>query len=76
MPRKMNHPRAIVARKTVRSYYEGRAIREGNTSVDAAVAKTLAERSGNSFQCKVANYFRAKNWAVLLSPVLCRRGDR
>jgi hypothetical protein len=32
------------------------------------VAKELAEKSGNSFQCKVANYFRANNWAVLLSP--------
>lgn len=36
--------------------------------MDAAAAKKLAEKSGNSFQCKVANYFRAKNWAVLLSP--------
>jgi hypothetical protein len=36
--------------------------------VDAVAAKTLAEKSGNSFQCKVANYFRAKDWAVLLSP--------
>jgi hypothetical protein len=36
--------------------------------MDAANAKTLAEKSGNGFQCKVANYFREKNWAVLLSP--------
>ncbi|MDB6013135.1 MAG: hypothetical protein JWL65_5385 [Gammaproteobacteria bacterium] len=36
--------------------------------MDAAAARTLAERSGNSFQCKVANYFRANKWEVLLSP--------
>jgi hypothetical protein len=36
--------------------------------VDAAAAKALAEKSGNSFQCKVANYFRGLDWAVALSP--------
>jgi hypothetical protein len=28
----------------------------------------LIGESRKSFQCKVANYFRAKVWAVLLSP--------
>jgi hypothetical protein len=36
--------------------------------LDATQAKALAERSGNGFQCKVANYFRSRNWAVLVSP--------
>jgi hypothetical protein len=36
--------------------------------MDAAVAEKLANESGNGFQCRVANYFRDKNWAVTLSP--------
>lgn len=36
--------------------------------MDAIQAKKLVESSGNSFQCKVANYFRERDWAVLLSP--------
>jgi hypothetical protein len=36
--------------------------------VDAKAAKELAETSGNSFQCKVANYFRDNGWTVLFSP--------
>lgn len=36
--------------------------------MDAAAAKELSETSGNSFQCRVANYFRGHNWTVLLSP--------
>ncbi len=36
--------------------------------MDAAAAKALAERSGNSFQCRVLNYFRDNGWTVLLSP--------
>lgn len=36
--------------------------------MDAAGAKTVAERSGNSFQCRVVDYFRDRGWAVLVSP--------
>lgn len=36
--------------------------------VDAKEAKELATTSGNSFQCRVAQYFRQRNWATLLSP--------
>jgi hypothetical protein len=36
--------------------------------MDAAGAKALADKSGNKFQIQVANYFRAKKWAVLVNP--------
>ena len=36
--------------------------------MNAQQAKQLMETSGNGFHCKVAEYFRAKHWRVLLSP--------
>jgi hypothetical protein len=36
--------------------------------MDLEGAKKLISESGNSFQCKVVNYFRAAGWTVLLSP--------
>jgi hypothetical protein len=36
--------------------------------VDEKDAQKLATESGNSFQCRIANHFRAAGWTVLLSP--------
>ena len=40
----------------------------GPAPFDLDKARALVATSGNRFQCKVANYFRARAWAVLLSP--------
>jgi len=36
--------------------------------MDVAGAAAPIAQSGNNFHCRVAQYFRAKNWAVLMSP--------
>jgi hypothetical protein len=36
--------------------------------MDLKLAQQMAEQSGNSFQCEVANHFKQKGWTVLLSP--------
>lgn len=36
--------------------------------MDAVTAEKLANESGNNFQCRVAAYFRDRQWAVALSP--------
>ena len=36
--------------------------------MDLEGAKTLIAESGNSFQCRVATFFRDRKWAVLISP--------